>query len=761
VILSGTGAAQGVVPGAGGVPLVLIGENAKPGAARADTTDRRWGVGVGNGPVVGVLSPFVGGAYYGTILAGISAAAAAAGSRTVAVQTLDAAADMAVNGGTPDFIAPVGWEHIDGFVVLADAVTDAYLTRLRAAGKPVVLLGHDAGRSELPAVVADNGAGTRASVEHLAEHGHRRIAFTGYVAASDVAERHRAYTATLLAAGIEPLFVPAVDNLESGVAWATPPALRDLGATAVVAGTDRNAIGLLRALTAAGLSCPGDVALTGFDDMEVAAYLDPSLASVRQPLEVMAAKAVELLLQAIAGVAVPPGARRVPTLFVPRGSCGCSDAAMWLPDAAAAAGPDQLTERLAALLPPGAVRTGEHLAVLAEAVDAVVGVARAAVRGQEPEHGTATAALLSLHALQAQPEGLRIVARAVQEYTRQIPVGDVAAARRLDGCVQELVLGVVRARQVANFGDRWRLRATISAHHDLSMALLYNRRSDPRDLSWLAATPANAGSLGLWTADGGLEVPAGWRRLPGPAIPAGRPGVSAFPSPELIAAVGPGETAFVVPAKVHASDRGLLAVVGVVESQVEDGRELVNQCAALLTVGLDLREQEQRLRHAALSDTLTGLPNRAAFVETLERAVRGAERRFAVLFLDLDGFKQVNDKLGHAVGDELLVYVAERIRRSLRAGDMAARFGGDEFVVFLAEVASQEHLDRVAERLKASIVAPYTVAGTVVRVGVSIGCTPCGERTSADEILSAADAAMYRAKAGGTRAGHARSGSAG
>jgi diguanylate cyclase (GGDEF)-like protein len=706
-----------------------------------------------DGPVIGVLSPFVGGAYYGTILAGISAAAAAAGSRTVAVQTLDAAADMAVNGGTPSFTAPVAWDRIAGFVVLADAVTGDYLDRLRAAGKPVVLLGHRAGRPDLPAVVADNGSGIRDTVAHLVGHGHRRIAFTGYTAASDVAERHQAYTETLLAHGIEPdpaLFLPAVDNLESGVAGIDSRALRNT-ATAVVAATDRNAMGLLTALTAAGFACPDDLAITGFDDIEVAAYLNPSLASVRQPLAAMAARALEVLLQAVAGVPAPPGAQRVPTVFVPRGSCGCSDSVLRLPRSAVAPGPARLTERLAALLPPGAVQTGEHLAVLAKAVGAVVDVAGAATAGRVPDHAGATTALLALHALQAQPEGLRIVVRAVQEYVQELPAADVGVARRHGGCLQELVLGLVRVRQVANFGDRWRLRATISAHYDLSMALLYNRCTDPRDLRWLAVTPASAGCLGLWSGDGGLEVSDGWRLRPGPPIgrgtlDGGTLSVAAFPPAELIAAAGPGETAFVVPAKVNASDRGLLAVVGVVESQVEDGRELVNQCAALLTVGLDLREQEERLRRAALSDTLTGLPNRAALVETLERAVRAPERRFAVLFLDLDGFKQVNDRLGHAAGDELLVYVAERIRRCLRTGDMAARFGGDEFVVFLAEIASPQRLDRVAERLRASIVAPYTVGGVVVRIGVSIGCTPCGDSTSADAILSAADAAMYEVK---------------
>ncbi|MEV0566624.1 hypothetical protein [Dactylosporangium sp. NPDC050588] len=164
------------------------------------------------------------------------------------------------------------------------------------------------------------------------------------------------------------------------------------------------------------------------------------------------------------------------------------------------------------------------------------------------------------------------MARAVQEYVQQVPAADVATARRLDGCVQELILAVVRVRQVANFGDRWRLRSTVGAHYDLSMALLYNRRSDPRDLGWLSVTPATAGSLGLWAAAGRLDVTDGWRRHPGPAIGGGTFEVRAFPPAGLIDAAGPGETVFVVPAKVNASDRGLLAVTGVVESQVEDGR---------------------------------------------------------------------------------------------------------------------------------------------------------------------------------------------
>ncbi|GGM47673.1 diguanylate cyclase domain-containing protein [Dactylosporangium sucinum] len=701
-----------------------------------------------DGPVVGVLSPFAGGVYYGTLLAGISAAATRAGSRTIMVQTLDAAASITVNGGAPEFDVPVAWDHVAGFVVLADAVTSQYVERIRASGKPVVLLGHDEGRADLPAVLADNGAGIREAVAHLIAHGHRRIAFTGNIAATDVAERYRAYRETLEAHGIEPdpaLFLPAVNNLESGVTWATPEALRaGPPAPAIVAATDRNAIGVVRAMTAAGLRCPDDYVITGFDDLEVAAFQEPGLASVRQLLGEMAAEAVGLLLRAVAEPASPPGRPRIPTAFVPRGSCGC--AITTAHPAPAAAG--RLVERFSVLLPPEAFRTAEDLAALGDAVDRTKAVMAAAAAGDRPDLVPASRALMRIYELRPTPESLRVLSRAVQEYTQSLHLPAAAAARRVDICVQDLILATARLHHRAQFGERWRLRSTISAHYELSMALLYERGADPTTLTWLAATPASSGAVGLWTPDRQLRVPPAWRRQPGPPIgPAVLP-VSEFPPAELVASAGPGETVFVVPARVNASDRGLLAIVDVVDSRVEDGRELVNQCAALFTVALDLREQEERLRQAALSDTLTGLPNRAAFVETLQDAASTTSRHFAVLFLDLDGFKQVNDTLGHAAGDELLVRVAERIRHSLRSGDVAARFGGDEFVVFLDDVTAQSQLDEIAERLRAAIAAPFHLAGRMVRIGVSIGATTRDNRDTADEILSAADAAMYRVKAG-------------
>ena len=164
----------------------------------------------------------------------------------------------------------------------------------------------------------------------------------------------------------------------------------------------------------------------------------------------------------------------------------------------------------------------------------------------------------------------------------------------------------------------------------------------------------------------------------------------------------------------------------------------------------------RELSRQALHDGLTGLPNRALFWEHLSHRLEIADRRqtgFAVLFLDIDNFKVVNDTLGHAAGDQLLVEVAARLRTALRAGDTAARVGGDEFVVLLDDVSTSEAALVVADRLGQGLRAPYEI-GTDRRIatasiGVAVG--PQGLET-ADDVVAAADAAMYDAKRrGGNR----------
>jgi len=163
---------------------------------------------------------------------------------------------------------------------------------------------------------------------------------------------------------------------------------------------------------------------------------------------------------------------------------------------------------------------------------------------------------------------------------------------------------------------------------------------------------------------------------------------------------------------------------------------------------------EEQLRHAALHDSLTGLPNRTLFSETLERAFERRRREpdygFAVLFLDLDRFKLVNDSLGHLAGDRVLEAAGRRLRGCLRAGDAVARLAGDEFTIFLDRVADVTSAVQVAERIQAALGDPMDVDGQEVVLSAGVGIVLSDARyETAEEILRDADIAMYRTKEDG------------
>jgi diguanylate cyclase (GGDEF)-like protein len=159
---------------------------------------------------------------------------------------------------------------------------------------------------------------------------------------------------------------------------------------------------------------------------------------------------------------------------------------------------------------------------------------------------------------------------------------------------------------------------------------------------------------------------------------------------------------------------------------------------------------EEQLRHQALHDPLSGLPNRALFMDRLEHALARADRRaskVAVLFMDLDNFKITNDSLGHEVGDQLLVAVAERLKACLRPEDTAARVGGDEFTILVEEVDGLRDAARVAERIAESLQRPFALDQYEVFFTTSIGIALSGplQKLPAD-LLRHADLAMYQAK---------------
>ncbi|MEV4643169.1 EAL domain-containing protein [Actinoplanes sp. NPDC049548] len=164
----------------------------------------------------------------------------------------------------------------------------------------------------------------------------------------------------------------------------------------------------------------------------------------------------------------------------------------------------------------------------------------------------------------------------------------------------------------------------------------------------------------------------------------------------------------------------------------------------------DAKELQERLMHEAYHDGLTGLPSRALFRERLVEAVEGTGTDdVAILFLDLDGFKEVNDSLGHAAGDLLLCQVAERLQAAVREGDTVARFGGDEFGVIVESLAARADAEAVAGRIAAALEAPFRVGERELPVAASIGLACAADAEDVDQLQRNADLAMYRAKSGG------------
>ncbi|MEO0375139.1 MAG: EAL domain-containing protein [Cyanobacteria bacterium P01_A01_bin.17] len=165
----------------------------------------------------------------------------------------------------------------------------------------------------------------------------------------------------------------------------------------------------------------------------------------------------------------------------------------------------------------------------------------------------------------------------------------------------------------------------------------------------------------------------------------------------------------------------------------------------------DLKQAQEQIIHNALHDALTGLPNRVLFLERLELAINQALRdkayHYAVLFLDLDRFKVINDSLGHGIGDQLLLEIAERLQAHIRKIDLVSRLGGDEFVILLEKIDGVEIVTQITERILESCKTPLTIEGHKIFTSISIGIV-IGNRDyhHASDLLRDADLAMYRAK---------------
>ncbi len=716
-----------------------------------------------------VLTPSLGGDYFGEILAGLSREVVGAGGRLVVVQTLPATAPRDEAGEPGDFSARAAWSQADGVVSITAAVGAAYLQRLREAGKPVVLLSSPPMADfRAPVAQPDNYAGTIAAVEHLIAHGHTRIGFVGNLAQQDIRDRFAAYRIALEAHGlvVEPaLMFAAPENAETGGAVAARSVLDSPHRpTALMVATDRNAIGLMRTLASAGLVIPRDLAIVAFDNIAAGTFSSPTLSSIDQRFDDVGALAGRLLLAKIRGDEVPDIAvASASAALMVRESCGCDTDAQHSRNssdgAALGASTQHVRDGLQDVLQDvlqRELRTGDEV-VDSRSHEAVAAIARDAVRvveqGDSVTAAQVQALMTSLQRLTSRTDTLRRFTDAIADYARR---ASASAAPTTEGThpVSARIAAALWKVQAGAFLQQSEITDTaIAEQYVVDAGLLDVGGSDPRDLRWFAGTHVKAGTLALWEG-----APSGGRlKIVGTYDPATiQPELVGtilasedFPPGALISIAAPErrEACVVLPVRTPGRDWGLLALVA--ESDRTTARETYQHWAALLCASLESQRLQEALRESALFDALTGLPNRLLSVQQLEQALALWQRSrtpFAVLFLDLDEFKSINDSLGHQMGDRVLKAVGADIMHELRSVDKAARFGGDEFVILLSDTDPGGALV-AAHRVQAMLARAHNLDGHEIAMRASIGiATSALEYTSAEDVLRDADTAMYGAK---------------
>jgi diguanylate cyclase (GGDEF)-like protein/PAS domain S-box-containing protein len=612
---------------------------------------RRAGGAVGQ-LTVGVLSPYLAGSYFGVLVDTIAAVVWRAGGRVVSMQTARPGMELQ-EGFARRMPARVGWDHIAGVVAIGEAVPGRFLAELESAGKPVVTVGHEERGAPWPAVLVDNRGGIRQAVEHLIWHGHSCIAFVGYMGIMDVQERYAAYCETLGDHGLEArgdLVYEISDNVELG-GFDAGRRMVDAGlpSTAVVAATDLNAVGVMKALKGAGLSLPADQAVTGFDNGHGSAWMSPALSTASQDVTKVGKDAAELLLCRLSGEYVSPGRHIVEVPFIVRESCGCTSLEAAQASSGAGAGergglvdcgttkdawPAARQQLLAGTVLPKELAARvldafEHAGRTEMADDDIDGLRHACEELYRLRPSQSTVDSLLALAQHAAGEVWRAADR-----TQEV-------ARRLRECCTIVQLGLTRAALSERTDAYYAVRQAVREEYLITKGLLASHEAGgPAGLQWLRQTGASGAVLGIWE-DSARSAKAGFmgpgrvgedgcalregsgRQLrvassfgTGARLGSESEGklVSerAFPPSELLETVGEGSVASVVPISSERTDWGLLAMVAPANPACI-GQDMYFVWAALfaevldreaLTASLSVSEERYSLAARAANDGL-------------------------------------------------------------------------------------------------------------------------------------------------------------
>jgi diguanylate cyclase (GGDEF)-like protein/PAS domain S-box-containing protein len=687
----------------------------------------------------------------------------------------------------PKYNHRLALDHVSGWIIINDTAHPEYLSELTDRNIPIISVNHELTTHPATSIIADNLNGMFLAVEHLIQHGHRRIAFVGELDNMNMQLRLHGYKKALRTYGVPyeaELVIDSKSHQYSGGVRAAEILLhKKINVSAIAAVNDNLALGLMDRLQAANLRVPEDIAITGYNEIPVA--MNRGISSVSHPAFAMGVMAAEQILQQI-----EHGARRTDTILVPnplspRTSCGCP------PSQSAPLNQEQI--RLKNLELDQLLGLAENYRVAGTELIRNHGIKIKELSAMLPayagclafwQQGSDENEYLAVEQDFHHSEHTESIQHEVYP-SEQFPPADFF--RNESGQPEIILLNLIRTSS-----KNWGLLAFAgfaldgsaqSRHNIIMMSLMFDSLAavldqnelmkeinDQKNLYRMIAEQLNtitgATSDGIWIWNIEADSVEWYNDRIHQIL--GLDSMSTIHTfQQFMEYIHPDDRARVLESflqhiqvrtpfhsefRLRRIDRTYLWVHVTGKMMSEDPAFEPRMVVSVRDITESKTAQDQILE-LAFHDSLTGLPNRRSFHEKVGLALSDAKahgKQFALVLLDLDRFKMINDSFGHQVGDMLLVQVAKRMQRHLGEQVTISRMGGDEFLVLVPDLLSRTEASRVGDRIVSLFKETFLLHSQEFHVSCSVGIS--FYPTDGEDFVTLvkhADIAMYQAKAKG------------